>query len=60
MTSAVVVDRFGTLYHNPDKLHTLVDMEVMDEQDAFDQGIIPCSQCFSRYYNKHGELTLNV
>lgn len=55
----VAVDRFETLYHKPNNLHSTVDMTLMGEQKAFDQGIIPCSKCFERYY-RNGELQLNV
>lgn len=59
MTDQVAVDRFERLYHDPSQLYSTVDMSAMKEQEAFDQGVIPCSQCFPRYY-RNGELTLNV
>lgn len=55
----VAVDRFERLYHKPGNLHSYENMTFMEEQEAFDQGIIPCSKCFDRYY-KNGKLTLNV
>lgn len=41
----VAVDRFDTVFHDPDSLQSTIDMEKVDIDHAA-SGSSPCSKCF--------------
>ena len=48
----VVVDRFGLIFHNPEKLKSTIDMEEKTLENASKESV-PCSSCFPNLYTSY-------